>query len=171
MANPASPRETKRGLKQLAYEFIMNNRAAALATVDEQGRPHVAIVYCVAHKDLSLYFSTRVEGRKYNNLVHQKYVAMSIYNRQRMQTIQLTGTAKRVEKLDIEQEVLLELMKLRYRDPNWELPPLQLFNQGASNEIAVIKVVPKEMTFANFKTKKAGRYRAVFRRIIGEEAA
>lgn len=161
---PNNGRRTER--RQFAQKFINSNRAGALATVGSGGRPHVAIVFCVAYPDLSVYFSTRVEGRKFINLLLTSYVAMSFHDENNLRMMQLTGTAKRVEDLKMEQAILYELMKLRYHDPDRPIPPLQLFERGAASEIAVMKITPAEMTYANFRTPRTGHYTPVFQKII-----
>lgn len=153
-------------LRTKAYKFMIEHRAAALATAGKNNVPHVAIVYCMVYEDLSIYISSRVEGRKYQNLVNNPTIGMTFYSEADMQTIQLTGTAERVGKIECEQEILYELIKLRYKEPNWIVPPLRLFERGATNELAIIKITPNEMTFADFKITKNGRYRPVFQEII-----
>lgn len=137
--------------RALAHRFIMANRAAALATADKTGVPHVAPVYCIVDENLALYFSTRVEGSKYVNLINHPTVAMAFINEEKLTAIQLTGTAERIENIQLEQDILHKLMTLRHQDPYWPLPTMQLFERGATNELAIIKVVPTEMTYANFE--------------------
>lgn len=157
---------SKRVLRAIAKEFIITNRAASLATIDEQGIPHVVIVYCIVAPDLSLYFSTRVEGRKYRNMMSRPIVSMAFSNEQNMSTVQLTGTAERVNQLEQEQEILGGLIALRYGEPNWPVPPVKMFERGATNELAIIKITPTEMVYANFQTSKDGRYKPFFHKVI-----
>lgn len=161
-----SSRISRRALRQQVKQFIIDHRAASLATTDSNGKPHVAIVYCVMGNDFTIYFSTRVEGRKFQNILQQPVVAMAFSHEHAVQMIQLCGVAQRVDDLQHEQSVLHDLMKLRYDDPNWPPPPLQLFERGATNEIAVIQVVPTELTFADFQPSDTGRYKPFFYKII-----
>ena len=149
-----------------AYQFILRNRAAAFATVDGTGTPHVATVYCTVHEDLTLYFSTRVEARKFHNLTCNPTAAMTFYNEQQMTTIQMTGRAERVENLEVEAEILRDLLIFRLEDPSLPLPPVRLFEAGATNELAIIKVSPLEMTIADFKVTKTGRYHPFFHKVL-----
>lgn len=157
----------KAKLRKLAYDFVSNNRAAALATVGKNGIPHVVSIYCVIRKDLSLYFMTRVEGRKIVNLLHQPMIAMAFTSEGTLESIQLTGKAERVEDLKLEQEIWHELMHFRipWADKG-PVPAVQLFESGATNELAIIKVTPKEMTYANFGPMVNGRYKTFFQKII-----
>lgn len=154
------------GIKEQAHRYIAKNRAAALATVSDKGVPHSAIVYCIVNEDLSLYFSTRVESRKYRNIMSQSQISMAFFNEKELTSIQLTGEAERVNRLDIEQSVLRKLILFRYKEPNWPVPPIKIFERGATNELAIIKVIPNEMVFANFTTTKTGRYKPFFKKVI-----
>lgn len=152
----------------MAYEFLLENRAAALATVDAKGVPHVVTVYSIPHKDLTLYFTTKAEGRKFNNLTKNPTVAMAITHDDgpNLATIQLTGIAERVEDLKEEQAILLDLWRMRYDEASWPPPPMRLYERGAADELAVMRVTPTEMTFADFKTTATKRYRPFFEEII-----
>jgi general stress protein 26 len=153
-------------LKDVAYEFINKHRAAALATVDDKGTPHVAPIFCLARKDLGIYFSTRVEGRKFINLVKHPTVAMTLIDKENVAAIQLTGLAERLDDLNLEQSILYDLATLRYQDPNWTMPAMKLFEKGATNEIAIIRVTPSEMTYSNFTTQITGKYKPFFQKVI-----
>lgn len=149
------------------YTFILTNRAAALATVSPEGIPHVATVYCVLNKDLSLYFMTRVEARKFVNLTNQPKIAMAFTNEPQLQTVQLTGIAERIDDLEIEQAVWHDLMQFRIPTNGQKpVPAIQLFQKGSTNEIAIIKVTPIEMTFANFDLQPDGRYKSFFKKVL-----
>lgn len=157
---------TEHHLREKAYKFIKAHRAGALATADLDGTPHVAIVYGLVKEDLSIYFSTRVEGRKFHNLVARPDVSFTFFDEINMVTIQLTGKAERVKDLSAEQDVLFELITLRYGEPNWQAPPMKMFERGATNELAIIKVTPFEMTYASFDVSDTGRYKPFFEKVV-----
>lgn len=165
---PGSPHHPHAGARRRkqAINFITLHRAGSLGTVNAIGVPDVAIVYCIVKPDLSLYFSTRVEGRKYQNILANPAISLAFLDEESMATIQLTGYAERIQTLALEQEVLHELITFRYGDPNWPVPPVKLFEHGSTNELAIIKVTPSEMTHANFETNKTGRYKPFFTKII-----
>ena len=156
----------KSSLKEQAYKFIEENRAAALATSNQHGMPHVATVYCVPNRDLSLYFTTSVEGRKFNNMIGNPNVALAFTDEAKLSTIQLTGFSERIEDLHFEQEILHQLMTSRHRDPNWPFPSMQLFEKGSSNELAIMKVTPTEMTYANFEDPQGMEQKSIFQKVI-----
>jgi len=150
----------------IARDFLNNNHAAALATADSAGMPHVSIVYCVASEELTVYFSTRVQSRKFEDVAVRPEVSMAFYDETRLQTVQLSGTARRLENFDKEQEIMGRLMRLRFNKKDWETPVMKLFDRGTANEIAIMEVTPEEMTFADFGTSGTDKRVPIFRRII-----
>jgi general stress protein 26 len=153
-------------IKVEILRLIKENRAASLATVDNKGIPHVAVVYCVVSDDLTLHFITRAESRKYENILHQPTVALSFLDEDNMSTVQMTGAVKRIDDLDKEQEIMYKLMTKVYEERELIPPPLQLFGQGATNELAVLEITPKEMSYATFKTDASGRFTPHFHKYL-----
>lgn len=150
--------------RHAVYEFMLKNRSAALATVDQKGKPHVATVYYLPRKNLTLYFSTKAGGRKFENMKANSTVAMAISqdSEGKLASIQLTGKARRVKSIRAEQRMLLELWQLRYDGDNWPPPPMRLYQRGAASDIAVMQVTPTEMVLADFEATDDKRYRPFF---------
>lgn len=156
----------KRAKYKIIQNYIVNHRAGSLATSTLDGKPHVAIIYTIVKSDLSIYFSSRVESRKYINILQNPMVAIAYGDEVKTSTVQLCGVAKRVDNLREEQKILNDLFLIRFGEKNWPLPPAKLFERGFTNELAIIKIKPIEMTFANFETLARGRYRPFFTKII-----
>lgn len=152
--------------KRDVFDFIKANHLATLATVDERGNPHAATIEFMVHEDLSLYFTTRIEARKFKNLTDKPTVAMTITDESAMVTVQLTGKAERIENFKQEQKLIMELWTLRFNAATWPIPSVQMYQQGATNNIAVIKVKPFEMSYSIFKHQPSGRYKPFFHKII-----
>ena len=155
-------------VKDTAYQFLAANRIAALATVDKAGEPHVATVDFAVREDLNLYFITRVEARKYQNLIDHPTVAMAITDEAGLSTVQLTGQARRVNDLDLEETIQSEIRRRRSDGATWlsRAPGVQLFERGESRELAIIRVEPIEMTLANFSAGLPEQTQPLFQKII-----
>lgn len=149
-----------------AHKFLSAHRAATLATVNAKKKPDAATVFYIVDKDLTIYFMTRIESRKFRNLEMQHEVAMVISDEQTMETIQLSGTAERIENFEEERGVLSKLWTADYRNPNWPGPAVKLFESGHSVQLAVVKVVPQEMTYAVFERQDKGKYGSFFEKVI-----
>lgn len=156
----------KQNARKLAYKFLDANRTAALATVDVNNQPDVATVYCVINKDLTIYFTSRVEGRKYINLMRNPSVALSFAKESTLETVLVRGTAQRVDTFSLEQRVLGCLLTEKKTGELRSLPPMQLFDRGYTNEVAILKVTPAEITYAKFSDSSPGQDRPFFQKIL-----
>jgi general stress protein 26 len=157
---------TNPSIRSTAHKFLNAHRAATLATVNPKKQPDAASVFYIVDEELTIYFMTRVESRKFHNIEKQTIVSMVITDEDTMETIQLTGAAERVENLEEENEALTKLWTADYRNPNWPGPAVKLFESGHSTQIAVVKVVPREMTYAVFKKRDKGKYGSFFEEVI-----
>lgn len=149
-----------------AYAFLNENRTAALATVDTNHDPDVATIYCVADKDLTLYFTSRVEGRKFINLVAHPIVALSFARERSLESILVRGKAERINKPELEQRILGSLLSDKTSGKLRPLPPMQLFDEEYTNEVAIVKVVPFEITYAKFASHTGKGNLPIFQKII-----
>jgi hypothetical protein len=68
--------------------------------------------------------------------------------------------------MGLEQEILQKLFILRFTNKNWPMPVIKMYESGLASEIALLKVVPTEMTYANFETKPENLYRSFFQKVI-----
>jgi general stress protein 26 len=150
----------------LAITFMRNNRTASVAMVTPEGKPHNALVYCLIHDDLSIYFTTRAEGRKFQSLMHLPEVCMLFAGYESLQQIQLSGTVHRIEEAEAYQSILHELRKLRYQDPKLPPPADGAYEPSLSSTHALFQVRPFEMTYADFDTGKVGVYQSNFKVIL-----
>lgn len=155
-----------RKLREDVYQFLCSFKMAALATVDAHGRPHVATVYCVADKELNIFFTSSTKGRKFENMMVRPEVAMVITDEDSLSTVQLSGRAESREGTEIEADILKQLWRLRFDEPAWPVPPIKMFEQRFSNEMTVIQVTPSEMTFAKFSPTQTGTYTSYFHKVI-----
>ena len=149
-----------------AYKFLSAHRTATLATVTTKNIPDAATVFYIVDEDLTIYFMTRIESRKFHNLEKQTIVSMVITDEQTMETIQLTGASERIESLKEESGALTKLWTADYKNPNWPGPAVKLFESGHSVQLAVVKVVPHEMTYAVFERQDKGKYGSFFEKVI-----
>ena len=153
-------------IQSTAHTFLCTHRAATLATMNADKKPDAATVYYIVDKDLTIYFMTRIESRKFHNLENHPAVSMVITDEHTMETIQLTGHAERIENSITESEALTKLWRADYKNPNWPGPAVKLFESGHSAQLAVVKVAPQEMTYAVFQRQDKGKYTSFFEKVI-----
>ena len=157
---------TSPNIRKAAHKFLSAHKAATLATIATNMIPDAATVFYIVDKDLTIYFMTRIESRKFRNIQKQNVVSMVMTDEKTMETVQLTGKAERIEDIKEENGALTKLWRADYKDPRWPGPAVKLYETGHSVQLAVIKVVPYEMTYALFEREDKGRYGSFFEKII-----
>jgi len=138
--------------KDASLRFLSDERvlSAALATIDEAGQPHNAIVYFYTDEDFNFYFLTPTDTNKHKNLRHNRNVALAVANNKEYTTVQVEGTAALLEKGSEEENTALAYLKNRLIDAQVTWPIYQLADYD-DNTIAVFKVVPTALRYLNLE--------------------
>lgn len=126
---------------------MQEHTLATLATIDPSGIPHAASVYYVVDLDLHIYCVTREETNKYQNIRLNENVSMAITDEETAETVQLIGTANKVENEHEISNILEKLWKVTLEKQHWPAPVVKL-NKGG---LLVLKIKPTEMKFGDFK--------------------
>ena len=159
-------KESLESARHDVYQILKTFKPAALATADLSGNPHIAIVYSMADEDLNVYFVTNTRGQKYENLLHRSAVAMTVMARERSVAVQLTGVASFITENEKEQKIIMDLWRKDFDTLSWPAPPIKLFEAGYSNELAVVKILPKKMTYINFDSTANAARGVYFEKVI-----
>ncbi len=124
-----------------------------ISTLSEKGSIDSAVVYFDVDKSLNLYFFTRSNSAKSQNIINNSLVSFVAYSENPMQTFQMKGDASVIED-PAEQSVVFEnLFKLANRASEGN-PPISQMMRG---EIMVYKVIPLWARFGNFGISADGK--------------
>lgn len=139
-------------------DFLERNKIAILSTVNERGLPDAAPIFYVNDKHFHLFFATPVHTKKYNNLLHQNQVVLTITDELKTETLQIRGKAQMkrsylpemlkqlAQKLDSEDEFLTTLPILKHKGQEKvviEVKPMMLRMRRYNQE----KMEEKELIF------------------------
>lgn len=104
-----------------------------------------AAMYYIADENLNIYFHTRTNSEKYNNIKNNTTVTFVVYKENPALTLQIKGKAVIIEDVT---EALDVFSKLLERTTKSGLtPPLLKLEQS---EVALIKITPTWARFGNF---------------------
>jgi uncharacterized pyridoxamine 5'-phosphate oxidase family protein len=131
----SSPQYTK------ITEYLDKNPAAVLSTVDDNNRPHGAVVYVCMASHHTVCFVTKSETKKYKNLIKHPDVSLTFMNERDRNTLQAVGQARVVEDKDLLDYVMNKVKDAHVMQAEW-LPPISELYAG---EYAVIGV---ELSYA-----------------------
>ena len=114
-------------------------------------KPESAVVYFSYDENLTIYFATRKESRKYKNIEKNPHASFVIYNAGLLKTVQIEGVVSAVED-PYEQGVhYAQLVELATK--NSPLPPI---DQLGESEIMFLKLTPAWARVGTFEAAEEG---------------
>ena len=117
-------------------DYIGRNPAAVLSTVGEEG-PHGAVIYVMAASHGTLCFVTKNETRKYENIVKNPTVGLTIFNEKEMSTLQASGRAFIADNTSGLKDLVMSKMEDVHATMSDWLPPV---TKLANGEFVVIGI-------------------------------
>jgi general stress protein 26 len=79
---------------QKIYDFLKEHSIGVLATVDPNNNPHAATVYYSIDEEFNIFFTTKRETKKHDNLRHNNHAMLVTYEAFTQTTVQITGVAE-----------------------------------------------------------------------------
>jgi nitroimidazol reductase NimA-like FMN-containing flavoprotein (pyridoxamine 5'-phosphate oxidase superfamily) len=119
--------------------FLKSQYSGVLATADEAGIPHAAVVYFLLEDDLCLVFGTKTETQKYKNIQENDQVSFVVYDETEQTVVQIFGRAETVDDTEMRQKAVHNMFVASARRSRREIPPADKLIAG---EYAAVKVVP-----------------------------
>lgn len=131
------------------YDFLSQHKLAVLSTTADKGVWGAAIYY-VIDDTLTFYFFTKTESKKYQHILKDPHVAITVADDEAQTTVQAAG---RAEELSIGEELNEAYRKLAQIHPPGEIswkPPVSKLNDDG--QTVVLKLQPTILQFAEFKS-------------------
>jgi general stress protein 26 len=139
--------------KKMVLDFLHQDEdmLGVVSTISSDNKPESAFVYYSFDEDLNIYFMTRANSRKGQNILENKNVAYAIVSRNPPQTLQLDGEASFVDEKEMQKKLFKELVE--FASKNYFASPIA---QMQSSELVFIKITPHWMRFGNFEARRHG---------------
>lgn len=133
--------------------YVDKNPIATLSTLSEDGMPHGAAVYvCADENQPTLYFLTKEETHKLENLRSNPKVGITIVNPSENSTLQAGGTAFEVSEANTIDSVMNKISRKHNYANDW-LPPIAKIRAGA---YTVVGIRLSNARLAHFRGKSIG---------------
>lgn len=126
--------------------FLNTHEVAVISTLDRTWNVSGAVVYYI-FKDDYLYFLTKQGTRKSSNILANQQVAMTIYDEDKLQTVQLQGIAEIETDENMIAYVLHDIVRLRPYASGDRMPPVMSIHHG---EFAVFRITPTHFSLLDF---------------------
>lgn len=140
--------------------FLEDNHVGVLATTSNFGKPHAATVYTTFDQDLNIYFVTRKNTRKSQNLQGNNQIALAIYNATSQTTLQAEGTAVEVTQPQKVQWIFNDIWRIASQISPTNPPP-QTQLMGAGDYIAY-KLSAPTLRLATYAQSTSARPEDIF---------
>lgn len=131
-------------------EFVKANPIGVLSTMGEDGISSAAVYY-MADTDGTIYFNTKRDSRKVENLLRDPEVSFVVFQREPAMTLQARGEATIVEDVSQIESTYMELLHRTFE--NGEVPAI--LKMGAS-QLVLVKITPTWMRLGGFSQEQAG---------------
>lgn len=140
--------------------FLENNHVGVLATASNLGKPHAATVYITFDQDLNIYFVTRKNTRKSQNLQDNSQIALAVYDAPSQTTLQAEGTAIVVTEPQKAQWIVNDIWQIASQtSPNNPPPQTQLIGAG---EYIAYKLSAPTLRLATYAQSTSARPEDIF---------
>lgn len=128
--------------------FLASHNLATLSSISREGNVHGAAVYYVIDKNDYIYVVTKSQTQKAQNIIAHNQVALTIFDTQTMQTLQLSGLAHVEHDPVITEDVYRRILHPRLSGKDITTPPILHVPAG---EYMVIVIKPSTYNFSDFK--------------------
>lgn len=145
--NASKPRLSV-ALSQQARNFLWNHEIAVVSTVDQNGALHGAVVYYASDKNDNIFFVSKEKTDKVKHIMKNPQVALTMYDVQSMQTLQVSGIAHLEQDEDIKKAITDRIIRPRFQDGHAALPPILYIPAG---DYVIVSIKLTSFKFSDYK--------------------
>lgn len=164
LSNKTSNQNTKKfsDRKQRIFDFLFTTSIGVLSTADPDGDPHGAVIYYTINRDFEVAFLTKLETKKYDNLVHNSHVMLTVFEPLTQTTVQVTGVAKEVKNGSAMNGIAARVLGTSLKTSKAGLTPLSKLEAGS---FVAFTIEPVQVRMAVYARPKPGEYNELFETI------
>ena len=145
--------------KKRMYWFLTENPVGVLSTVTPDGEPHGVVIYFVTSKDFTISFLTKTGTRKYDNLVHNGRIHLTIFDPKTQAVVQISGQATEITDSYIVNSVAGSVLGVTQRANQPGPTPLSKLDAGF---YTAFDITPTQVRMAVYTRPDPGDYDDLF---------
>lgn len=130
--------------------FLLNHGVMVLSTTDKGGELSGNVVYYLVGENNYLYMITKSETSKLRNMRANPKVAVTIFDEDEMQVLQMRGTIEIEKDNNSRETVFQQIVKPRKYGKRVSWPPVTKIKDGS---YVVVRITPTEVKFVDYKYK------------------
>lgn len=149
--------------RQRIFTFLNTTPVGVLSSLTASGQAHGSVIYFEINKQLEVSFLTRSETRKFDNLLHNNQVMLTVFDPVGKTTATITGTAVPVNS-DYEINVIAaNMLNASWRSKNTGALPITKLDAGS---YAAFRICPDQIRMAVYgRSAAGGNYSDIFETI------
>lgn len=152
--------------KQRMYEFLQMISVGVLSTVTPDNDPHGVVVYFGIDQKLTASILTQKDTRKYDNILHNNHVMLTVFEAKSQTTVQITGTAHEVTDTQHVNTIAQANLEASMKTSEAGVPPILKLLAG---DYVSFSIKPVSITMAVFARPDPGDYNELFETISSFE--
>jgi hypothetical protein len=145
--------------KQRMYDFLFGTSIGVLSSTDPDGDPHGAVIYFTINRDFEVSFLTKSETKKYDNLIHNNHVMLTVFEPFTQTTAQITGMAREVKAGFDMNEIAGRVLGTSLQTSDAGLTPLSKLEAGS---YVAFRIEPVQIRMAVYARPDPGDYSELF---------
>ncbi len=140
------------------FDFLNQHHFGVLSTVTPDGNPHGAVVYFVTDPDFTVHILTKTGTRKYDNLIHNNHVLLTVFDVKMQATAQITGIATEYPGRHTIQHVA-DAIYAKQGELHKGLPPIMKLQ---ADMFTTFTIEPVQIRMALYMKTRPGSYEDMF---------
>jgi len=145
--------------KEHILDFLKQNSTAVLATANKYGEPHAATIYYTVDEDLNIYFITKRDTTKSQNLKNSGRGALAVHEATTQTTVQAVGKVEEETDVNKSQKVFSDILKISMETSESGTPPISKLQAGP---YIAYRLTPDSARMASFIRPDSGSYERIF---------
>lgn len=130
-------------------EFLQAHEVGVISTIDRGGNVHGAAIYYLVYDPETIYFITKLQTNKAQNLLVNGQVALTVYDEHKLRLAQIQAYAEQEADKLVASDVFSKLIKSRNYEGEERLPPITQKNAG---EYICVKLTPTSISYQDYKS-------------------
>lgn len=130
-----------------ALRYLKSHETAVFSTIDSNGNVSGAVIYYLVGEDNNIYILSKSHTKKAQNILINSHVALTVYEPNGLQTVQLQGDGSIEKDEKTRSQVFDKIVKNRYYSEKIDLPPITKIKEGT---YMVIRVTPTTIKFRDY---------------------
>jgi hypothetical protein len=145
--------------QQRMFDFLFTTSIGVLSSTDPGGDPHGAVIYYTINKQFEVAFLTKSGTKKYDNLIHNNHVMLTVYEPLTQTTVQVTGVAREVKNGFDMNEIAARVLDTSLKTSDAGMPPLSKLEAGS---YVAFRIEPMQVRMAVYARPDPGDYTDLF---------